>query len=80
MAKLTLSIDEQLIDSAKQKAAQNNTSISAMVGKFLQSLTDESRLPKIGPLTKKASGIAKLDSNQNYKDLVTDALLDKYGL
>lgn len=81
MTKLTLSIDETVVEQAKQIADANKTSVSAMFSQFVQSMAGRrSRPNKIGPLTRKLSGIVKLPANKGYKELLTEALVDKYGV
>lgn len=55
--KLTLMLDKQVIDKAKDYAKSHHTSISKMVENFLASI-DERNKPhiEIGPLTKALSG------------------------
>jgi len=79
--KLTLTADRDLIDRAKRFAARRNTSVSALVSRLLQAvIAEESQeLFDIGPLTKKASGIAKLPKGRSDINLLESALLEKYG-
>ena len=79
MPKLTLSINEELVELAKQIAAQNNTSISAMFSQYITSLTETDKHPKLSPLAKKASGLVQLPPDKTDKELLTDALLEKYS-
>lgn len=80
MSKLTLSVDNQIVDQAKKLAHDNNTSVSAMFARFIQSVsTRDSQTIKPGPLTRKATGAVSVGS-EDYKDLITDALTKKYGL
>lgn len=80
MTKLTLSVDETVVEVAKRIAEANNTSVSAMFSQFVQSLAaSRARGGKTGPLTRKLSGIMELPPKPDYKELVTDALSDKYG-
>ena len=80
MTKLTLSIDEGVVEKAKQIAEANKTSVSAMFSQFVQSMAAQRTGPaRIGPLTRKLSGIVKLPSNKTYKELLAEALIDKYG-
>ena len=80
MSKLTLSVDGQTIDQAKKLAHDNNTSVSAMFTRFVQSLSMRAgKTVKPGPLTRKATGSVAL-KGEHYKDIITDALMDKYGL
>ena len=84
--KLTLSADKGLVKRAKRLAASRDTSLSAMVSKFLQALTTEqSSSPPLGPLTRRASGIIATSRPSSYaarhdRDLLGDALAQKYGL
>ena len=79
MTKLTLSIDKAVVRKAKRIAEANNTSVSAMFSQFVESMaTRRARPARIGPLTRKLSGIMKLPADKDYKDLLTDALMDKY--
>ena len=81
MTKLTLSVDEAVVEKAKEIAAANGTSVSAMFSQFVQALaTPRRRRRKIGPLTRKVSGLVKLPPDKDYKELVTEALRDKYGV
>jgi len=81
MTKLTLSIDEAVVDKAKQIAQANKTSVSALFSQFVQSMAGQrARRAKIGPLTRKLSGIVKLPPEKGYKELLTEALMDKYGI
>ena len=81
MAKLTLSVDKAIVKEAKKIAAANGTSVSVMFSQFVEALaTPRRRRPKIGPLTRKVSGLVKLPPDKDYKELVTEALRDKYGV
>ena len=81
MTKLTLSIDETVVEKAKQIASAHNTSVSAMFSQFVKGMAvPPARPAKIGPLTRKLSGIVKLPPNKDYKDLLTEALMDKHGI
>ena len=81
MTKLTLSVDEQVVAEAKRLAEQNATSVSAMFSQFVRALAgQEGELGRIGPLTRRASGLAQLPADTDSADVLTDALMDKYGL
>jgi hypothetical protein len=79
--KLTLSVEIPLIEEAKRLAAERHTSVSAMFARFLRSVTapDPRCVPSLGPITRKASGIARLPTGRSDRDLLEDALLDRYG-
>jgi hypothetical protein len=81
MNKLTLSIEEPVVEKAKQIAEANQTSVSAMFSQFVESMAADRAGPvKIGPLTRKLTGLMKLPPGKDYKDLVADALMDKYKI
>ena len=80
--KLTLSMDEALIERAKQAAAARNTSVSAMFARLVSGL-DEIDNPKgqdvIAPLTRAATGLVQLPAGASDSQLVEDALWERYG-
>ena len=82
MTKLTLSVDETTVEKAKEIARANGTSVSAMFSRFVQSMDADRRLKDdwIGPITRKLSGIVKLPPGKDYKELLSDALAEKYGI
>jgi hypothetical protein len=81
MTKLTLSVEEDVVEKAKHIAAANKTSVSAMFSQFVHSMADSrGRGPKIGPLTRKLTGVAKLPPGKDYKEVLADALAEKYGV
>jgi hypothetical protein len=81
MPKLTLSADRETIKQAKKLARQNKTSVSSMFSRFVR-LMAKGRKPgdEIGPLTRKAMGIASLPKGKTYRAVLEEALLEKYGL
>lgn len=80
MPKLTLSIDNRTVKEAKELAKQNNTSVSAMFSRFIKSLASvEKNRVKTGPLTRKATGSISFE-DKDYKDSVSKALSERYGL
>jgi hypothetical protein len=65
MTKLTLSIEENVVAEAKRIAEANKTSVSAMFSQFVQSAgAQRKRQVKIGPLTRKLSGIVNLPAGK----------------
>ena len=82
MKKLTLSADENVIRKARQLARQNKTSISAMFSRFVLATSKRggpSGGEELGPLTRKALGLAKLPAGKPDRELLEEALLAKYG-
>ncbi len=81
MTKLTLSVDEDVVEQAKQLAEAGKTSVSSMFSRFIRSAAGQhARRIKIGPLTRRASGIVRLPPGRDYDELLTDALKEKYGI
>ena len=81
MTKLTLSMEEAVVAKAKRIARANRTSVSAMVTQFVISLSGGPRTRiRIGPLTRKASGLVRLPAGKDYKQLIEEAILDKHGV
>jgi hypothetical protein len=81
VTKLTLSIEEAVVEKAKRIAEANQTSVSAMFSQFVQSAAVQpKRRAKVGPLTRKLSGIVALPRGKDYKEALTEALMDKHGL
>jgi len=81
MPKLTLSADKDVIQKAKQLAQERGTSVSAMFSRFVESVAtgaDPKRL-KPGPMTRKAIGLAKLPSNKTDRQLIEEALAERFG-
>ncbi len=77
--KLTLSLDEDIIEKAKQFARMNNTSLSKMIEMYFNSLTsvDESSKVKTTSLVESLTGVIELPEKFNYKSSRTNYLLEK---
>lgn len=79
--KLTLSVERDLVERGKKLAIQQGTSLSSMFSRFLFAvLSDRSRKFRIGPLTRKAAGLGKLPPGKTDRELLEEALGEKYGL
>lgn len=78
-AKLTLKLEQTVIERAKDYAKQRRTSVSKLIENYLQKITDENKAEgEITPLVKSLSGIINLPSDFNYKVDYADFLTDKY--
>ena len=86
--KLTLTMDKELIGRAKAHAAEQNISLSSFVANYFRAATasqtqgkkfDKS---KLSPITRQAIGLLASPELQNksYKELLGEALEEKYGL
>lgn len=81
MTKLTLSVEKDVTEKAKQIAKANQTSVSAMFSQFIKSLAAQhTERAKIGPLTRNLSGLIELSARKDYKALLTEALIMKHGI
>jgi len=81
MPKLTLNADKRVIEKAKRLAEDRGTSVSAMFSQFVDSIDSQSaQAQRIAPLTRKAIGLAKLPKNKTDRQLIEEALAERYGL
>jgi dsDNA-specific endonuclease/ATPase MutS2 len=77
--KLTLKLNERVIERAKQYAKENNISLSRMIENYLQAVTSRKRNKvKISPLVESLTGVIDL-KNTDYKKDYTDFLSKKYS-
>ncbi len=75
--KLTLSLNQQIIEKAKKYAKHNGTSLSRMIESYFQSLTsklDKEEDIQISPLVESLSGVVLLPENFDYKKARTKYL------
>ena len=77
---LTLDIDQEVIKKAENYAKSSRKTISQLVEDYLITISSEKKEKPIqlGPITSQIAGIIEMDGNVNYKDLLTDALLEKH--
>lgn len=77
--KLTLSLNGNIIESAKQYAKSNNTSLSKIIESYLGTLIKpENKVNEITPLVKSLSGVISIDDDLNIKDEYAQYLMKKY--
>jgi len=81
MPKLTLSIDTEVIEQAKQVAEERGTSVSTMFTQFVKAISERPspRNNRRGPLTRKAIGLVKLPKGKTDRELIEEALVERYG-
>jgi hypothetical protein len=79
--KLTLTIEESVIENAKQYARQKGTSLSNMVENYLKVVTTESVCaePELSPIVKSLKGSFRASENFDYKKELTKSLSGKYS-
>jgi dsDNA-specific endonuclease/ATPase MutS2 len=77
--KLTLKLEESIIEKAKKYAKERTTSLSKLIENYLQVITAETEgKEKITPLVKSLSGIIKLPKDYNHKKGYSNYLTNKY--
>lgn len=77
--KLTLSLNENVIEQAKKYAKENNISLSRMIENYLKAITEnKTKKQEISPLVKSLTGVIKLQ-NDNYKKDYAEFLTQKYS-
>lgn len=80
-SKLTLSIDKEVIEAAKDYAKSQGRSLSNVIEEYLKSVTKKKlkkKEYKFNSIIEELSGSVKLPSNKSYDDIKTEALIDKY--
>jgi len=77
--KLTLSLNESVIESAKKYAKNNQTSLSKLIEAYLLSIIEKKTQEiEITPLVKSLSGVFSLPNNFDVREEYTDFLIEKY--
>jgi len=77
--KLTLTMEDSVIDSAKKYARQKGKSLSDIVENYLRSIaTPEDDTEKLSPKVMKMMGVIKLPQDYDYKKELRDVLAKKY--
>lgn len=79
--KLTLRLDEDVIERAKIYARNHHISLSKLIESYLDSITklkDEEQKVTITPLVKSLSSVIDLPNDYNYKNEYRDFLDEKY--
>jgi hypothetical protein len=84
MTKLTLSMDEEVVATAKRIARRHRQSVSAMLSNVVKAMaaSEEGRDMAVpaDSVAAQATGLIKLPPGRTADDLRYDALRDKYGL
>lgn len=80
--KLTVSLNQEIIEKAKEYARDHKTSLSKMIEAYFDSLTREyadTDAIEITPLVKSLSGVVELPADYDYKKARTENLKRKYA-
>lgn len=76
--KLTLKLDEEIIEQAKIYAKNKNTSLSKLIESYLGLLVDPSDDQEVTTFVKSLSGVINLPKNYDHKKEYKKHLLNKY--
>lgn len=81
--KLTLTIEKEVIEIAKEYAKEKGQSLSEMVENYFKFVTvnrAKIKEKQLSPKVRKLRGIIKTDSSFDYKQILTEELSKKYGI
>lgn len=77
--KLTLSLNQRVIENAKVYAKSHNISLSKLIESYLATLTKKTnKRTEITPLVKSLSGVIELPSDFDEKEAYSKFLMEKY--
>ena len=78
--KLTLKLNQEIIERAKKYASDKKMSLSRIVEAYLQSLTTDKKDSdfEISPFIKSLTTGTKIPADVDYKKEYSDSLLEKY--
>jgi metal-responsive CopG/Arc/MetJ family transcriptional regulator len=74
--KVTLKLEQEVVQKAKGLAKARRTSLSKLVEDYLQKITNEDE--EISPITKSLSGVINLQESEYNKNNYSDFLINKY--
>ncbi len=80
-SKLTLSIEKEVIEAAKEYAKSQGRSLSSIIEEYLKSVSKrktEKVEHKFNPIIEELCGSVKLPAGKTYDDIKKEALLEKY--
>jgi len=79
--KLTLTIEQKIIERAKNYAKEKNRSLSDIIENYLKMLTKSERkqkVEKLNPIVKSLKGSFRMPKNMDYKKELGNRLEEKY--
>ena len=78
--KLTLKLNQQIIENAKRYASDRKMSLSRIIESYLQSLTSEDNKDdfEISPFIKSIATGNNIPTDLDYKNEYSDHLMEKY--
>lgn len=82
-SKLTLTIQKEIIETAKEYAKEKGLSLSEMVESYFKLVTENRKIntkKQLSPKVRKLRGIIKTEDELDYKKILTEELSKKYGV
>lgn len=78
--KLTLSLNKDIVEAAKQYAKQQNNNLSSIIERYLLKLISDVQTTHPSPtsIVEELSGVISLPSDFNYRDELNSFLTRKY--
>ncbi|MDD7885201.1 DUF6364 family protein [Flavivirga sp. 57AJ16] len=79
--KLTLTIEKEIIERAKNYAKEKNRSLSDIIENYLKILTEKEQKDKdkkLNPIVESLKGSFKMPKNMDYKKELKNRLEEKY--
>ncbi|MEM6965380.1 MAG: DUF6364 family protein [Bacteroidota bacterium] len=77
--KLTLSLNESVIEDAKLFAKKNKISLSKLIENYLKSVVDnKTKNVEITPLVESLGGVIQLPADFDVRDEYSEYLIEKY--
>ncbi len=80
-SKLTLSIEKEVIEKAKDYAKSQGRSLSSVIEEYLKSIINRKKIQEdysFNPLIEELCGSVKLPTGKSFDDVKTEALIKKY--
>jgi Family of unknown function (DUF6364) len=79
LAKLTLTIDHEVVENAKIYAKKNGRSLSSLIEGYLKALSQqEEEVTDLSPRVKSLLGSVKVPADFNYKNALSDSINSKH--
>lgn len=81
--KLTLTIEKEVIKTAKEYAKDKGQSLSDLVENYFKLITRDRReiqSEQLSPRIQRLRGIMTIDDDFDYKEVLTEELSKKYGI
>ena len=78
--KLTLTIEQSIIEKAKKYANREGRSLSGIIESYLKAITNEEKLEKVEltPIVKSLKGSFQAPNDMDYKNELAKSLTKKY--